>query len=201
MNRLPAIVSASGSISNQTVEQQREMFGAALRRELNRQGKTLLWLSQEMGVEATQVSKWCRGKALPRYDSMIAAAELLMSKYLRMLAARICGRICPCGVWFIDNTNGRHKKYHDRSCQRTFENRARRERLGHKRASFAAFRAKRLRLYQETVHEMCTQWCPNDGHCPDAACPVQLAGLSPYKPVLEGERRPAANVLRSEPVA
>lgn len=192
---LPAIPEATGLTSKMSVEERRESFARMLRYELKEQGRTRKWLAEQIGAEPAGVRGWARGVALPRYDSMLAIAEVLMSGRLRRLATLLCGTVCPCGVWFIDNTNGLRKTYHNKDCQRTFENRTQRERQGEKRASLAAFKSKRLHLYQGVVHQMCTQWCPNDGFCPDASCPAQVMGVSPYKPIKEGRRNPAAKVL------
>lgn len=144
------------------------------------QGVTCATLGAAVGVTADAISKWRRGHDTPRFTHMVDAAEFLMSPRLLKMAQHVHAASCrACGREFIKAAP--QHLYCSPRCHGLFHQR---RRLGRK-ADISKLRLRRLPIYEEAVDGVCRQWCPNDGYCPDATCPVQKLGLSPLPLAVE----------------
>jgi len=162
-----------------------ERWGRALDVEMSRAGMTAIAVAREVGCDPGSVRAYRRRQRMPRYQTAIAIADLLMAPPLAALAAQLLTKRCDvCERPFVDNTNTKVKRRCSKACASTAESWLAQGR----RSDRHALNSKRLNLYTETVDRVCREWCPNDGICPDPSCPIQVAGLSPLPVVSQGER-------------
>ena len=53
------------------------LIGEIIKEELNKQGKTTVWLAEQLGKDPSTVSKWCSNKMQPSLEMLMQIAEKL----------------------------------------------------------------------------------------------------------------------------
>lgn len=162
-----------------------QRWSSELRKAMRVRGVTRWRLQERLSAGHGTVDRWHEGISLPSYEMALAASEVLDWQRLRSLIEELRTRTCGvCERTFVTkkaldanwcSPRCRSRRYWVKSNAR--KSAKNRERVG-----------RLLALWEEVGDRMCRQWCPGgreDRLCPDATCPIQEAGFSPW-PVSDG---------------
>jgi transcriptional regulator with XRE-family HTH domain len=155
-------------------------FATELRRVMGRKGLQPTSLARLVGMDRSVIDNLVRGRARPMLDTAAKLGEFLDADNLVPLAITTRQADCPiCGDTFIDY--GRKvRRYCSDSCRKTYHRRAQVPRNEARTASGLRRSNKRLKKLRAAVDEMC-RTCEPEGFCRDAACPLQVAKVSPLQ--------------------
>lgn len=152
-----------------------QQFGRELDKAIKARGYRVGFVANGIGIKTETLASWRKGERLAQYALAMTAADFLMWPALGRLITKLRTYTCArCGREFINNHN--IGIYCSSRC-RTYLHDLRKRRS---RSDDLKVRTGRLlAVWQDVGDRMCREWCPNDGLCPDASCPIQVGGLCP----------------------
>jgi DNA-binding XRE family transcriptional regulator len=146
----------------------------AISQAMTKRGLAVKDVAAQLHVTTGTVVGWRNGSNRPRIRYASAIADLLDWPSIATLVREAWTTPCLlCGRARVHGSNA--GRYCGRRCQNTAGNRRRMDRQGKPGVLAQA----RLKVHEQAIDELCRKWCEPGGHCRDATCPIQAAGLSP----------------------
>jgi len=150
-------------------------FAALLRRLLRQRRMTHQQLASRLHVRHQTVSEWARGIRHPMVHHAPILADALDSPALGYLVRQAARRTCQlCGAAMYQANKGAPRLWCGPQCKAAANDRRQRGAT----VLDSHLTRNRLQLHQAAVEAMCLA-CEPDGVCRDAACPLQVPGVSP----------------------
>ena len=158
-------------------------WGEAVYTRMKERGVRPVDVERATGIKAETLAHWRHGRSLAAIDSGLAVSDFLDSLKLRALIMHLRTDTCArkeCGREFINNQrNWAGQRFCGPRCRSVAFGSKREPARERKRAQRFKRNGRLLAIYQGAISETCRDWCVNDGLCPDATCPIQVAELSP----------------------